>query len=189
MTAFFDNLQIVLNRLKCGPADVWNMDETGVTTVQKPDRVIARRGVRQVGRISSAERGPLVTVAFAVSATGNSVPPYFIFPRVNFKPHFLKEGPPGSVGGANPSGWMKETHFIEYVKLFVRHTRVSIDRQLYYYLTVMTHTCQLKASPIVRATESQCYHFLRTAAINSSLWIGVYMDHLKNILTVYATHG
>ncbi|KAJ8933909.1 hypothetical protein NQ314_013710 [Rhamnusium bicolor] len=81
-----------------------------------------------IGRVTSAERGTLVTLAFAVSATGNSVPPYLIFPRVHFKDHFLKEGPPGSVGGANPSGWMKETHFLKYVKHFVRHTRASVDR-------------------------------------------------------------
>ncbi|KAJ8930258.1 hypothetical protein NQ314_016951 [Rhamnusium bicolor] len=92
-SAFFDNLQTVINRLKCEPADIWNMDETGKTTVQKPDRVVARRGARQFGR-----------------------------------DHFLKEGPPGSVDGANPSGWMKETHFLEYVKHFVRHTRASVDR-------------------------------------------------------------
>lgn len=46
VNAFFDNLQTVLNRLKCEPADIWNMDETGITTVQKPDRVVARRGAR-----------------------------------------------------------------------------------------------------------------------------------------------
>ncbi|KAJ8970771.1 hypothetical protein NQ314_001042 [Rhamnusium bicolor] len=47
---------------------------------------------------------------------------------MRMKDHFLKEGPLGSVGGANPSGWMKETHFVEYVKQFVRHTRASVDR-------------------------------------------------------------
>lgn len=128
VTAFFNNLQIVLNRLKIEPADIWNMDETGITTVQKPDRVVGRRGVRQVGRLTSAERGTLVTLAFSVSATGNTVPPYFIFPRVHFKPHFLQESPPGSAGGANLSGWMKETHFVDYVKHFVRHTKASKDR-------------------------------------------------------------
>lgn len=55
------------------------MDETGVTTVQKPNKVVARKGLKQVGAITSAERGTLVTLAAAVSGGGNSVPPFFVF--------------------------------------------------------------------------------------------------------------
>lgn len=128
VNAFFDNLQKVLDRLRVGPSDIWNMDETGITTVQKPDRVVARRGFKQVGRMVSAERGTLVTLAMAVSATGNTVPPFFIFPRVHFRKHFLNNAPPGSAGDANPSGWMKEEHFVRYVKHFVAHAKPSIER-------------------------------------------------------------
>lgn len=70
------------------------------------DRVVARRGVKQVGRVTSAERRILVTLACAVSATGNTVLPFFIFPRVRFKPRFLQVAPPGSDDSANPLGWM-----------------------------------------------------------------------------------
>ncbi|KAF2906025.1 hypothetical protein ILUMI_00150, partial [Ignelater luminosus] len=78
--ASYDNLQIVMDRHTYEPQDIYNIDETGVTTVQKPDK--ARRGIRQVGALTSAERGTLVTVAFAVNALGNTFPPLFIFPRV-----------------------------------------------------------------------------------------------------------
>ena len=30
---------------------VWNMDETGITTVQAPEKVVSRRGVKQLGSI------------------------------------------------------------------------------------------------------------------------------------------
>lgn len=40
---FFDNLKKVQLRHNFGPQDIWNVDETGVTTVQRPDKVIARR--------------------------------------------------------------------------------------------------------------------------------------------------
>jgi len=56
------------------------MDETGVTTVQK---VLARRGHKQVGAVMSGERETLVTVACAVNALGNAIPPHFVFPRGN----------------------------------------------------------------------------------------------------------
>lgn len=54
-----------------------------------------------------------------------SVPPYFIFPRVHFKEHFIVKGPLGCAGSVNPSGWMKDTHFIDYLKHIVSHVRCS----------------------------------------------------------------
>ncbi|CAH1979615.1 unnamed protein product [Acanthoscelides obtectus] len=125
---FFKNLKTVLHRLQIGPQDIYNMDETGVTTVQKPDRIVARRGFKQVGRITSQERGTLVTLAIAVNAIGNSIPPYFIFPRVNFREHMLSGAPPGSAGAANQSGWMKKEHFLHWCQHFVKHTGCSKER-------------------------------------------------------------
>lgn len=125
---FFDNLKKVLDRLKIESCDIWNVDETGITTVQRPDKVVARRGFKQIGRITSAERGSLVTLAVAVSASGTYIPPFFIFPRVHFKDHFLHDAPQGSAGDANPSGWMNEQHFIKFAKHFVKYVRCSKER-------------------------------------------------------------
>lgn len=75
--------------------------------------------------MASGERGSLVTVAVAVSATGNVVQPFFIFPRVHFRDHFLDCATPGSSGAANSSGWMKEPHFLEFLRHFVKHTKCS----------------------------------------------------------------
>lgn len=95
VAVFYDNLQKIMDREKFEPQNTYNVDETGITTVQKPDRVVARRGVRQIGSVTSAERGTLVTVAFAVNALGNVIPPLFIFPRVRHrrvpKPFHLKQ--------------------------------------------------------------------------------------------------
>jgi hypothetical protein len=43
------------------------MDESGFTTVQRPFIIIARKLRKQVGALTSAERGTLVPVALAVS--------------------------------------------------------------------------------------------------------------------------
>lgn len=126
--AFFKNLTTVMKRLKIGPSDIWNIDETGVTTVHKPNRVVGRKGFRQIGRITSAERGTLVTVAVAVNAAGNSIPPFIVFPRVNYQPHFVRDGPVGCEGDANPSGWMVEKNFLKFAKHFVHHARCSPAR-------------------------------------------------------------
>jgi hypothetical protein len=63
------------------PSRWFNADESGFTTVHAPDGIIARKGRKQIGSITSGERGTLVTVCLAVSATGTSIPPYFVFPR------------------------------------------------------------------------------------------------------------
>lgn len=122
---FFDNLSEVLDRYKFESHDIYNCDETGVTTVQRPDRIVAEKGVKQVGAMTSAERGTLVTMCLAVNASGNAIPPMLVFPRVNFREHFITNGPTGCCGSANPSGWMKETDFLKFMEHFVKHTRCS----------------------------------------------------------------
>ncbi|XP_004206812.2 uncharacterized protein LOC101235674 [Hydra vulgaris] len=122
---FFQNLKTVRNRYKFDPYCIYNVDETGLTTVQKPVRVLAGKGSKQVGRIISAERGTLVTVYCASNAIGNSIPSLFVFPRVKFHDYMIKEGSPGCLGFANPSGWMNSDIFIEWIKYFVRYLNCS----------------------------------------------------------------
>jgi len=109
---YYDNLHEVMTRRNYQPQNIYNVDETGVTTVQHPNKLIAEKGVKQVGRVTSAERGTLVTVCGAVNAIGNSVPPLFVFPRVNFKEYMIKGAPVGSIGTAHPSGWMTAQNFV-----------------------------------------------------------------------------
>ncbi|KAH9627647.1 hypothetical protein HF086_009797 [Spodoptera exigua] len=127
---FYDNLSIVMDRYKFEPQDIYNIDETGITTVQKPDRVIARRGSRQVGSVTSAERGTLVTVTFAVNAIGNVFPPFFVFPRVRYQDHFVRDGPVGSAGTANPSGWIQDESFLHFLEHFKKHSKVSLSHKV-----------------------------------------------------------
>ncbi|XP_028172047.1 uncharacterized protein LOC114361250 [Ostrinia furnacalis] len=135
---FYDNLSIVMDRYNFEPQDIYNIDETGITTVQKPDRVIARRGSRQVGSLTSAERGTLVTVTFAVNAIGNVFPPFFVFPRVRYQDHFVRDGPIGSTGTANPSGWMQDESFLRFLEHFQKHSKVSPSHKV--LLTLDNHS-------------------------------------------------
>jgi len=127
---YYDNLHEVMTRRNYQPQNIYNVDETGVTTVQRPNKVIAEKGVKQVGRVTSAERGTLVTVCGAVNAIGNSVPPLFVFPRVNFKEYMIKGAPVGSIGTAHPSGWMTAQNFVVWIKHFVQHSHASNDNQV-----------------------------------------------------------
>lgn len=130
VNAFFNNLDKVMERYNFEPKDIYNMDETGVTTVQKPDRIVTKRGTRRVGAITSAERGVLVTVAMAANALGNALPPFFVFPRIRYQDHFFRDGPTGSVGAGNRSGWMESREFLMFLEHFKHHTRVTPDNKV-----------------------------------------------------------
>ena len=53
------------------PGDIIsNLDETGVTTIQKVPKVVATKGFKQVGQITSRERCEIVTVCVIVSTAG-----------------------------------------------------------------------------------------------------------------------
>ena len=48
-----------------------------------------------------------------INAVGNAVPPMFIFTRVNFKDIFMEGALAGSIGFANPRGWMNADIFFK----------------------------------------------------------------------------
>ena len=51
---FIDKLAEVMDRYKFMLNGIWNVGETGVSTVQKPNKVVALKGVQQVGSITSS---------------------------------------------------------------------------------------------------------------------------------------
>ena len=56
---FFSKPAEVMDRDNLGPEQIWNVDETGISTVQKPRNVVAAKGVKQIGSVTSGERGSL----------------------------------------------------------------------------------------------------------------------------------
>lgn len=127
--SFFKNYLNVMARenFQLDPSRIWNLDETGVKTVVSAPKVLSQRGLKQVGQISSAERGQLVTMCCCVNAIGNALPPVYVFPRVHFKDHMLNDGPAGSLGLANSTGWMVSDLFTVALKHFIRNMNVSTE--------------------------------------------------------------
>ena len=121
---FFDILKPELERVKFLATRIFNVDETGVTSVQhRSMKVVSLKGKHEVHKVSSAERGSLVTLVTCMSASGNFVPPMFVFPRKRMKDELMDGAPPGSIAGCHPSGWIQSdlftkwmNHFISYVK-------------------------------------------------------------------------
>ena len=95
--------------------------------MQRPCKVVAQRGAKQVGAVVSQERGSLVTICCGINAVGNHIPPYFIFPCVNVQQHWHLTAPPGSAvaGHSKASGWMTCENFIDFMRHFVNHAKPS----------------------------------------------------------------
>lgn len=101
------------------------MDESGLSTVQKPPKVLASTGRKQVGSLTSAERGQNITVVCCMSSTGNFVPPALIFPRKRAKPELIDSAPLGTLGIFQESGWMTIESFIKWLKHFTNYVKPS----------------------------------------------------------------
>jgi hypothetical protein len=110
------------------PHRVFNVDETGLLTVQsKSSKVFALKGRRQVGSLTSAERGVLSTFVIAMSAGGVFIPPFIIFPRQRMKVELQDGAPPGTAFVCHPSGWMQTEIFTQWFNHFLKFAKPSAD--------------------------------------------------------------
>ncbi|KAF2883177.1 hypothetical protein ILUMI_22994 [Ignelater luminosus] len=72
---FFAKYEQLLQRFHYDPESIYNTDETALTTVQDSIKVLATTGQKQVGQVTSTERGTLITMCGTINALGNSILP------------------------------------------------------------------------------------------------------------------
>lgn len=118
ITHFYDKLGDLMEKHKFIPSNIYNADETGITTVTDPGKVLAEKGQRRVGSVTSGERGSNITVMCAMSAAGNFIPPMFIFARQRMTPLLEKDGPAGALYTNSKNGWINEDLFVTWLKHF-----------------------------------------------------------------------
>ncbi|CAB3250022.1 unnamed protein product [Arctia plantaginis] len=107
---FFEGLETLMQKFKFTPCKISNCDEPGVSIVQKHAKVIATKNQKQVGKLTSAEREKNVSV-FAMSAGGQFVPPFFVFPRTRMNERLMINAPNETVGEAQPNGCLNANYF------------------------------------------------------------------------------
>lgn len=105
---FFDKLTELMDKYKFSPSQIFNADETGVTSVHTNRlKVMSVKGKKQVGKLTSGERGRNATLLLSINASGDVfIPPLFVFPRVRLDNELKKDAPVGSIFDAQPSGWI-----------------------------------------------------------------------------------
>lgn len=94
---FFDLIENVIKEHNVPPHNIYNMDESGLSVVQKVSKVLAKKGKHQVGSITSQERGHTITIICCINAAGSYLPPAIIFPRVRMKAELQDGAPPGTM--------------------------------------------------------------------------------------------
>ena len=141
---FFENLEVLMNKFKFSPNNIFNVDETGINVVQKPSKVLATRGQKQVGAAVSGERGRTTTVVCCMNPMGNFVPPMFIFARQRMSDLLSRHGPPGAIYKVSKKGWINESLFVEWLQHFVRFTQAKPDNPV--LLILDNHTSHISVS-------------------------------------------
>lgn len=108
------------------PHRIFNVDETGFSVVQsKHPQIAATKGKRQIGILTSAERGSLITSVMCMSASGIFVPPLFVFPKKKKNTLLMRGAPPGSIANFHKSGWIQVEAFTQWFKHFVNFVKPS----------------------------------------------------------------
>ncbi|XP_065561220.1 uncharacterized protein LOC136027698 [Artemia franciscana] len=128
---FYRNLEQAMDKCKFKDTNCWNVDETGITTVQDPGLILAEQGQKCAGSITSWERGKNITVVCAMSSRGLYAPPMFIFPRSRMSSVLEKKnGLPGSVYSCSKTTWINEELFVVWSKHFAQFTHASNDNKM-----------------------------------------------------------
>ncbi len=149
---FFDLLENQVDKLKFTGDRIFNCDETGITVNPKGhSKIIALKGRRQVGTVTSAERGQTVTAEICVSASGSYVPPMLIYPRKRMQQEFETGLPSGAWAEVQETGWMTKELFLTWFKRFVTFTGASKERPVLLVLDGhKTHTKNLELIDMAR---------------------------------------
>ena len=97
VSRFFELLKATYQRHNFTSERILNVDESFISTVHNSStKIISPTGRKQVGHLTSGERGKTVTIVCACSPSGIYVPPMFVFARKRSFPE-MTEGAPMEV--------------------------------------------------------------------------------------------
>ena len=152
VSEFFDILEKIVEENMIDALRIFNVDESGFSTVQKKSpKIISSRGKHQVGAISSGERGINTTFVCCTSAAGHYVPPMIIFKRQRMHPALAIGAPPGSLVECSESGYINSALFVKWLKHFIEHVKPTGDKKVLILLDGhSTHSKNLEAIKLAR---------------------------------------
>ncbi|GLV46268.1 hypothetical protein CBL_12345 [Carabus blaptoides fortunei] len=149
---YFDSLDTLLSNTNIGPENIWIVDESGFSIVlSKPLKIIATKGRKQVGAVTSAEWGQRFSIVCCMSAIGSYIPPAFIFPRKNMKIQLLDNAPVESVEFGQEKGWMTSEIFLKWLKHFIKYSKATPDNKI---LLLLEGHCSHKSLEVIEYAKN-----------------------------------
>lgn len=99
---FFDNLE---NTLRDVPAEnIVNYDESNLTDDPGKEKVFATKGSKHAHRVLDTSKTS-TSVMFAISASGDLLPPLVVYKALHCYPEWIENGPEGAAYNRSKSGW------------------------------------------------------------------------------------
>ena len=140
---YFDNLEAVMNKYNFQPHQIFNCDESGLTCVHKPLKVVAPKGKRVVASATSSERGVTTTIIITYSASGTYIPPMVILKRKGMINELIDHASSGTIGRCSDSGWIETELFMDYMRHFAEYIKCSKSSPVLILDGHKTHTKNL----------------------------------------------
>jgi hypothetical protein len=143
---FFYNLRAVFEKHNFPPNRIFNLDESGISTVpNKLPKVTAEKGKRVVGKVVSADRGRLVTFVCCFSASGVYVPPAMIFPRKRMCNELYSEAPIGTLHMISDTGYTNTDLLVQWLHHFQNNVKEAETGPVLLVLDNHISHCSLEA--------------------------------------------
>lgn len=155
VNCFYNLLGEQYEKYNFQPHRIFNVDETGFSVVQsKHPKIAAAKGKRQIGILTSAERGSLITSVICMGATGIFVPPLFVFPKKKANLLLMRGAPPGSIANFHHSGWIQVDAFTQWFKHFINFVKPTESDPVLLILDGHTsHTKNIELIDLARANH------------------------------------
>ena len=126
---FFKAYTSAVEKYGFQPHQIYNLDESALSMVMKPVKVVCARG-RPVASQVSRERGATMTFVGIINAMGQSVPPVFIIPGKRSNPAFMRGTSHGCKAILQPSGRMNGECFVETLQPLHEWTGSSVKNKI-----------------------------------------------------------
>lgn len=149
---FFDILERTVDEHGFTAMTIYNVDESGFSTVQKRNqKIVAKKGKHQVGGVASGERGINTTIVCCVNAAGSCVPPMIIFKRKRMANELKIGAPPGAIVTISDTGYINTDLFVQWLQHFINHVKCSKENKVLLLLDGhTTHSKNLEALLLAR---------------------------------------
>ena len=136
------------------PAQIYNVDESGVPFNPRPPKVVSPKGrkMKKVRYRSSGRKGQITIVACA-NATGQAIPPMVIFSAVKLNTAWTKGEVVGTKYGLSSNGWINTELFEAW---FIEHFIPNAVSARPLFLLLDGHSTHYQPQVIRFAMEHEC---------------------------------